>query len=171
MLYIFDLDGTLVESYGVRPLEGAPARLAQLHAEGHLLAVATNQAGPAWGIATRDAKYPTPESLGERFQEIAEVLPALATAPWFVAVGDQRLSLGASDYTALIQTFQDAAGSLDIRLSADPAWCKPEPGMLLAACAAYQQHPSAAFYIGDSETDAAAAAAAGMSFLPIAEYL
>jgi phosphoglycolate phosphatase-like HAD superfamily hydrolase len=171
MLYIFDLDGTLVESYGVRPLDGILAQLSRLHDEGHLLAVATNQAGPAWGLATGDPKYPTPESLGERFLEIAANLPHLTAAPWFVAVGDPRLSLRADAYARLVRVFKAAASPLDLHLSADPAWRKPEPQMLLAACAYYKLPPNQAVFVGDYETDAAAAAAASVAYLSIEEFL
>lgn len=171
MLYIFDLDGTLVETYGIRPLDGIPVRLAKLQAEGHVMAVATNQAGPAWGLATGDGKYPQPRELGERFREIAKVLPQLATIPWFVSVGDPRLSLDTSAYTQLIRAFQAAGEPLDLHLSADPRWRKPGPEMLRAACAYYELPPEQAVFVGDYETDAAAAAAAGVTYISIEQFL
>jgi HAD superfamily hydrolase (TIGR01662 family) len=171
MLYIFDLDGTLVETYGIQPLLGIPERLDKLQLEGHGLAVATNQAGPAWGIATRDPQYPTAESLGERFLEIAKLLPQLTTVPWFVAVGDPRLSLESRTYAQLIQALGAAASTLDLHVSADVEWRKPGPRMLLAACAYYGLQPKEAVFVGDYKTDAEAAIAAGVTFIPIDEFL
>jgi HAD superfamily hydrolase (TIGR01662 family) len=171
MLYIFDLDGTLVESYGIQPLAGIPERLDRLMLEGHSLAVATNQAGPAWGIATRDPQYPTAESLGERFLEITKTLPQLTTVPWFVAVGDPRLSLESRAYAQLIQSFSEAASPLNLHLSADVEWRKPGPRMLLEACAYYGLKPEEASFVGDYKTDAEAAIAAGVTFIPIDEFL
>lgn len=171
MLYIFDLDDTLVETYGVQPLEGIPSQLVMLKDKGHVLAVATNQAGPAWGVATGDSKYPTPTALGKRFLEIADIMPALATAPWFVAVGDPRLSLSLLVYQDLIQAFKVATAPLDIRFSADATWRKPGPGMLLAACRHYSIEPEAAVFIGDYDADAEAAAAAGTQFVYIGDFV
>jgi HAD superfamily hydrolase (TIGR01662 family) len=171
MLYIFDLDGTLVESYGTRPLDGIPEQLARLQEEGHVLAVATNQAGPAWGLATGKAKYPTPESLGDRFRDIAGELPVLADVPWFVAVGDTRLSLDADAYAQLVRVFRDAGKPLDLHISADPAWRKPLPQMLLAACQHYRLPPDQAVFVGDYDTDEQAATAAGIAFVSIEQFL
>jgi phosphoglycolate phosphatase-like HAD superfamily hydrolase len=171
MLYIFDLDGTLVETYGTRPLAGIPVQLERLRTEGHVLAVATNQAGPAWGLATGASKYPTPEALGERFLEIAGILPWLASAPWFVAVGDSRLSLDAAAYAQLIRAFEAAGEPLDLHISAEPEWRKPGPQMLLAASAYCGFEPDQVVFVGDNDTDAAAAAAADVAFIPIEQFL
>lgn len=166
MLYIFDLDSTLVEMYGTQPLPEVVGRLASLVDQGARLAVATNQAGPAWRQETYESKYPTAESLGKRFRQVAELIPVLARAPWFVAVGDTRLDLNASDYEAIVASLMAAAGALEIHVSAAPEWRKPEPGMLLAACERHGVSPSEAIFVGDAKTDAEAAHAAGMSYIP-----
>lgn len=169
-LFIFDLDGTLVNVYGTRPLAGVVERLASLARQGCDLAVATNQAGPAWSIATGDAKYPTGISLARRFQKVAEIFTPLAAAPWFVSVHDARLSLPSEAYQALVSSFLGARGNLDLRVSADPGWRKPDPGMLLAACRHYGITPDRAIFIGDAETDAQAAEAVDMDFMTAALF-
>lgn len=170
MLYIFDLDNTLVVTYETPPLPGVPERLQALVDAGHKLAVATNQAGLAWGVKTHKPKYPDPISLGQRFQEIATRLPTLARVPWFVAVGDTRLLLDEETYAVLARDLTKAAGPLTLYASGDPVWRKPAPGMLLAACAWYGLTPADAVFVGDVDTDAEAAAAAGTDFVLAAEF-
>lgn len=170
MLYVFDLDSTLVEMYGVQPLAGVAAKLASLGDHGAGLAVATNQAGPAWRRETGDPKYPTPESLGMRFRQIAELIPVLADVPWFVAIGDDRLDLDSHDYEAMAEALKAAVGAIEIHVSAAPDWRKPEPGMLLAACDRWRVSPSGAIYVGDAVTDAEAAYAAGMSYISAGRF-
>lgn len=169
-LFIFDLDGTLVEVYGTRPLAGVVTRLDALVRRGCALAVATNQAGPAWGIETGDAKFPTAASLARRFQHVAELLPALAAVPWFVSVHDTRLSLALPKYQGLVSRFIAAGGSLDLHVSAKPDWRKPAPGMLLAVCRHYAIAPERAVFVGDAETDAQAAEAAGTAFITSEDF-
>lgn len=171
MLFIFDVDGTLVNTYGTDPLPDMAEHLERLVHRGHLLAVATNQAGPAWGLQTGNPKYPEPEDLGVRFRQIAAILPELAQRPWFVAVGDPHLALHSKDYTDLIRRFVDAAVPLELHISADPEWRKPRPGMLLAACAYYDVAPEQAVFVGDADTDAEAAVAAGTGFASIDHFL
>ncbi len=170
MLYIFDLDSTLVEAYGIAVLPGVAVKLHQLVNEGHALSVATNQAGPAWRFETADSKYPLPSSLGERFQLIAEALPVLARAQWYIAVADARLSLSSGAYEQIIRAFSEAAGTLAVHLSADLTWRKPAPGMLLAACADYQSPVAHTVFVGDADSDAAAAKAAGIGFVLAARF-
>jgi histidinol phosphatase-like enzyme len=165
MLYIFDLDATLVTKFGETPLPGVPEMLNRLSAQGAQIAVATNQAGPAWGKATGEPRYPQPSELGARFTRIAVRLPQLATAPWFVAVGDARLPLDDATYESLIHEMRMAAGALVCHISAALTWRKPEPGMLLAACDVHQTTPDQAIFVGDADTDHAAAVQAGMEFV------
>ena len=170
MLFVFDLDRTLVTMYGVDPLPGVRERLSHLVSQGHVLAIATNQAGPAWGLATGDPKYPAPESLMERFRQIAVALPETADVPWFVAVGDTRLTLSAADYDVVKQRVGSVRGPLALHISADPSWRKPEPGMLLAACRQVGVPLSETVFVGDSTTDADAARAAGVAFVSADEF-
>jgi beta-phosphoglucomutase-like phosphatase (HAD superfamily) len=154
-----------VEKYGERPLPGVTSTVGRLQGEGAKIAVATNQAGPAWGVSTGEAKYPDPRELGARFMRIAARIPPLADVPWFVAVGDARLSLSQMDYQDLIRDLETGADGLGLHASAAFSWRKPDPGMLLAICARYGVPPDAAIFVGDADTDAEAAANAGMAFV------
>ena len=157
MLYIFDLDGTLVETYGELVLPGVAARLMALAARGHSFAVATNQAGPAWRLATGEARYPDPAVLGARLARIAQKLPPLTSVPWYVATGDGRLELSAKEYHTIERAMCGASEALNLHIAADLAWRKPEPGMLRAACAHYGIPERRALFVGDSDADAGAA--------------
>lgn len=64
MLYLFDLDGTLISGYMDNPdknydawkvLPGRRAKLNQLLMQGHTVAIITNQGGVAFGLVTEDA--------------------------------------------------------------------------------------------------------------------
>lgn len=165
MLYIFDLDGTLVEKYGEQPLSSVVETLGRLVAEDAQIAVATNQAGPAWGVVTGEPKYPDPHGMGARFARIARRVPPLSEVPWFVAVGDTRLPLSAMAYELLIAQLQSGAGDLILHASASSTWRKPEPGMLLAACDRFGVGPDEVVYIGDADSDAEAATRAGTAFV------
>jgi phosphoglycolate phosphatase-like HAD superfamily hydrolase len=165
MLYIFDLDGTLVESFGIRPLPGVQVRLTLLVQQGYPLAIATNQAGVAWRAQMKRLPYPLPTELGARFDEIAGLLPPLQEAVWFAAIHDDRVRLSDVDYAALVEAFLHANRTLKLFVSAQPDWRKPQPGMLLAACQHHGVPPGAAIYVGDMESDAEAATTAGMAFI------
>lgn len=165
MLYIFDLDGTLVKRFGSAPLPGVVERITTLVQQNFPIAVATNQAGIAWRAKTQRPPYPLPEELGARFDEIAELLPPLRGAVWFVAIHDPRVSLPEVHYTALAETLQRASRLLTLHVSAQPDWRKPQPGMLRAACERYSITPDRAVYVGDMESDQGAAQAAGMTFI------
>lgn len=169
-LYIFDLDGTLVEKWGVALLPGVPEKLIALVRANRTLAVATNQAGIAWGAMTQAEKYPTPATLGPRFDEIALRLPSLERAPWFVSIYDKRVRLSEKRYGILVKALKHASQTLDLRVSAEPSWRKPLPGMLLAAAACYGTTPDSAVFIGDMDSDREAAEAAGMDYANVADF-
>lgn len=161
-LYIFDLDGTLVETWDVTPLPGVLARLTALAQHGQALAVATNQGGVAWRALTQNPKYPSADDLGTRFNEIAQRLPPLRNARWFAAIYDARVRLPHNRYTELVAAMSRATPVLDLRVSAAPDWRKPRPGMLLAACQSYTVMQNVTIFVGDMDSDFEAAKAAGM---------
>jgi len=165
MLYIFDLDGTLVETHGEVVLPGVAARLMALTARGDSFAVATNQAGPAWRLATGEEKYPDPAVLGARLMRIAQKLPPLISAPWYVAIGDGRLELSSREYQMIKSAMCNASEVLNVHIAADLAWRKPEPGMLRAACAHHGNSECQVLYVGDSDADAGAAKNAEVRFV------
>ena len=164
MLYIFDLDGTLVKTYGTALLPNAASTLERLSSTGENIAVATNQAGLAWRIATRDDKFPDVTRLASRFLHIAQHLPVLQSVPWFVSLFDERITLRTSQYDNLVHELTSACGELNLHAQATAEWRKPQPGMLLAAASTYQVLAGESIFVGDYTSDADAAAAAGMDF-------
>ncbi|MDF1512506.1 MAG: HAD-IIIA family hydrolase [Anaerolineae bacterium] len=164
MLYVFDVDGTLVEKFGTAPPHFVADKLAFLQSQDNRAAVATNQAGLAWRLMTQNAKFPDVTSLAQRFELIARQLPYLASIPWFISVYDSRVRLRSDQYAALAQNLIASFTTLDVYVSADPQWRKPQPGMLLAAAAFYSVTPNNVVYVGDFDTDAEAASQAGTNF-------
>jgi FMN phosphatase YigB (HAD superfamily) len=160
-LHIFDLDGTLTETWGAALLPGVAARVPEL--EGGI-AVATNQAGVAWN-AIEGKPYPRPNELGRRLVTVAEAVPRLRQALWFVAIADERLTLRPQRWRALAAGVTRAAFPLRVRTSSNPAWRKPRPGMLVEACRLFGVAPQEAVFIGDHHTDALAAEAADVRFV------
>ena len=171
MLYIFDLDGTLVEKFGTQPLPNVRAHLEKLVINGHKLAIASNQAGLAWRIMTKATKFPDVESMARRFEQIAHDLPPLKHVPWFVSVFDSRVKINTRQYANLTNGLSGACPTLNLRVASDPQWRKPEPGMLLSAGQYYTLDPDEIIFIGDYKTDAEAAVAAGVAFYWAEEFL
>lgn len=159
-LHIFDLDGTLAETWEAAILPGVKERLSDL--TGHV-AVATNQAGVGWR-AVEGKPYPRASEVGGRLVEVAEAVPRLKDALWLVAIGDERVSLPAERWRALADALMGAASPLDVRASSKLSWRKPRPGMLLTACDAFDVRREATIFVGDHHTDAEAADAAGVDF-------
>lgn len=147
-LIIFDKDGCLCK--GVVEKNGkshAPNRLedqdyfedvagkcAQLRAEGHTLAVASNQGGVAFGI------FPADE---------AELLVSAAAE-----------YIGAAAYRVC---FYHPKGKIK-PWDAESYNRKPNPGMIESLMAEFGFHPQDTLLVGDWETDKQAAAAAGCQF-------
>lgn len=165
MLYIFDLDSTLVVRFKTEPLPYVIERTAALKTEGHEIAVATNQAGLAWRLHTQSAKYPDPDRLAKRFEIVARRIPTLIAVPWFMAIYDSRVEVCAENYSKLADELSRKAIHLNLQISAQPDWRKPGPGMLQAAMAWYGCDADQTFFVGDMDTDAEAALAAGVHFV------
>lgn len=152
-LYIFDLDGTLISSYMDTPkrryndwtvLPGRQARLAQLRADGHAIAVATNQAGVAFGYVT--------ESQVRR--KIAAALAALELP---------------TDTPVTVCFAHAQARSYRYRAPAELARRKPSGAMLreLMVTVGELEHVC---YVGDSPEDRQAARDARVSFITASEF-
>jgi len=160
-LHIFDLDGTLAETWDTSLLPGVVGRLSGLHGP---IAVATNQAGVAWN-AVEGEPYPAPSDIGRRLVGVAEALPRLKEALWLVAIGDERISLSPERWRGLAACVTRSASPLRVRTSSDLAWRKPRPGMLLEACRSFGVGPEQALFVGDRREDAHAAEAAQVAFI------
>jgi histidinol phosphatase-like enzyme len=165
-LHIFDLDGTLAETWKARLLPGVAEKISELSGE---IAVATNQAGVAWN-AVEGEPYPRPADIGHRLRAVAEKVPRLKDALWLVAIGDDNVSHPPRRWRALAAGVTQAAAPLWVRTSSDLAWRKPRPGMLLEACRVFRADPGEALFVGDRQGDASAAEAAGMPFKYADEY-
>ena len=147
MLYLFDLDGTLISGYMDNPdrayhtwqlLPGRVARLAQIIAAGHTVGIVSNQGGVAFGM--------------------------ISEADWQqkIAVVCQQLDIAAD---SVFVCFADAR-SRDARYN-DPrqvARRKPSGAMICEAMAAYGVRAADTHFIGDRPEDAAAAHDAGVRF-------
>lgn len=150
-LLIFDVDGTLADRESGQLLSGVQQFFALLpHARNRpVVALATNQGGPA----CRDAGW------GDRYPSLAEVEHRY---------GQLAAQMGARLYMSLV--YQARGGLIipaglatdDPRLN--PAWRKPAPGMLVQAMRDAGVRPRDALMIGDRPEDQQAAAAAGCYF-------
>ena len=149
-LYIFDKDGTLAKSV-VNSKTGkshAPNRIEDqeyfedvrprceaLRAQGHKLAVASNQGGVAFGIFSADEAGLLVQAaaayIGAESYEVCFCHPAGKVAPWNTE-SDHR---------------------------------KPAPGMLLTLMERLQFAPENTVMIGDWDSDREAAQAAGCAFI------
>lgn len=165
-LHIFDLDGTLTETWEATILSGVVDRVCAL--KGHL-AVATNQAGVGWHVVEGEP-YPRASEVGRRLVEVAEAVPRLKDALWLLAIGDERVSLPKERWQGLAEAVVRAASPLQVRLSSDLSWRKPRPGMLLTACETFDVRRDEAIFVGDHQTDAEAAEAAGVDFAEADRY-
>jgi D-glycero-D-manno-heptose 1,7-bisphosphate phosphatase len=147
-LVLFDLDDTLTDSANggvgdatVKWLPGRVARLRRLRADGVHVAIATNQGGVGLGYNTEA------ETMRAINRVAAVVQPPLRV---YAAFGHPRAKV---------------AG-----YPRDDPWRKPRPGMILQAMQDFGVAPQETLFVGDRDTDRAAAAAAGVAYLDAKEY-
>lgn len=151
MLYLFDLDGTLISSYLDRPgrvydqwevLPSRRERLAELRAAGHTVGIATNQAGVAFGFVTED-------QVREKIGRVLEALGLPADTPYTACFGHAQARL--PQYRAPEQLA-----------------CRKPSGHMITEM--LERFPEAAaegtVYVGDRPEDRAAAEDAGVAFVP-----
>lgn len=150
MLIIFDKDSTLVASIEGRPantieehslLPGVLEKCQQLKADGHVLAVASNQGGVAFG-------YVTYKQMQTVMLYVAELIGA--------------------DYAIFCPYHPKGTVKKYARESLHR---KPNPGMLLTlARRAKVDDPTQILFVGDLDTDKEAAERAGIGFAWAAEF-
>lgn len=147
-LYIFDVDKTLVGPLDgfakvlddQQPLPGVIEKLAELRAQGHALAAATQKGGCAWGIMT--------EAMANTL--IKDALRKVGGVDaWRVCYNDPKAA----------RIFPDSV------LSRDHPWRKPNPGMLISLMDELEFSPDQTTFVGDMDTDRQAAQAAGVTFV------
>lgn len=163
MLYIFDLDGTLISGYMDNPdrdfdnwqvLPGRQETIARLVHLGHDVAIATNQAGVAFGHTMEQ----------DVVRKLGRVAMALGFASVWIFDGGQGYRAG-WDAPALhaFVSYGDAR-SRDRRYQ-DASRRKPSGAMIREAIAEF---PAAAaddvLFVGDRPEDQAAATDAGVRF-------
>jgi D-glycero-D-manno-heptose 1,7-bisphosphate phosphatase len=162
-LALFDIDGTLTEiraelraknpkhstpnERGEQvPIAGVPEKLAQLQAEGVLIALATNRGGVAWGYNTlavaQDLALEAAELCG-----IPEV--AIYVCPYHAKARGTRVNR---------------------EFARDDECRKPNPGMLKMAMAMAKIAPTETVFVGDRDTDEQAAANARVKFVWAEEF-
>jgi D-glycero-D-manno-heptose 1,7-bisphosphate phosphatase len=148
MLYIFDMDGTVIESYmdrrdkdyhAVKPLPGVVEKLAALQAAGHQVAIASNQGGIAFGYNSEE--------------------------DWRRKLGRAMVQLGLPADTPVAVCFSDARSKHPRYNKPDEvARRKPSGAMLRELMAQADATADQTMYIGDRPEDQAAAADAGVAF-------
>lgn len=144
MLYIFDLDGTLRGTLSNKPcpndiedqylLPGVEKKLKELHQEGHVLAVASNQGGVSWGWMTEmkswEIALKTNQLLGGLLRDIR--------LGFYHREGIYR------------ERYKDKS--------------KPRPDMLLALIQDFESTPVQTCFVGNENVDKLAAQNAGCQF-------
>jgi D-glycero-D-manno-heptose 1,7-bisphosphate phosphatase len=143
MLIIFDKDGTLVYSLGDRPpntlqeqviVPGVLEHCAELRQQGHILAVASNQGGVAFGRF----------SLQEAHLLVKSVADAIGAITYAVCVVHPNGKTRATKRESIYR--------------------KPNPGMIEYLMDATGFLPADTLYVGDLDTDRDSAQAAGVRF-------
>lgn len=150
MLYIFDKDGTLVQQINgerppnklseQKPIPGVLAKCQALIAEGHLLAVASNQGGVAFG-------YITAAEAHEMVKQIADYIGATTYAVCVTHPNGKKRSAKRESH-----------------------FRKPDGGMIEYLMDAFGVSKAETVYIGDLDTDQQAAEAAGVKFIWASEF-
>ena len=145
MLYIFDKDGTLVQQINgerppnslaeQKPIPGVLAKCQKLIADGHLLAVASNQGGVAFGFITAVEAH-------AMVKQIADYIGATTYAVCVTHPTGKKKSARRESH-----------------------FRKPDGGMIEYLMDAFGVLPTETVYIGDMDTDQQAAEAAGVKFI------
>lgn len=149
MLYLFDLDGTLISSYmdtvdkNYNDWEVLPGRKEKLKAileRGNTIGIVTNQAGVAFGHLTDQ------EAWEKIYRAIIDLGLLLEQTPVYVCFSHEK--------------------SRDIRYNrpSQVARRKPSGAMIREAMMDYGINPEVALYVGDRPEDEAAAKDAGVPF-------
>lgn len=152
-LYIFDLDGNLITSYMNNPdkaydrwdvLPGRREKLAGLLAEGHTVAIITNQAGVAFGFITEA-------------DVVAKIKAAL-----------DKLGLPPETHVGI--AYGHPSGQPPYNSRRMVSYRKPSPRMLLEMMEITGHTGDSTIYVGDRTEDRNAAQYAGVEFITTYEF-
>ena len=161
----FDVDGTLLD-YGQRMPPVFNAEVIARIPVGTPVGLLTNQSGIARALAGQTRRgstvpYPTPERFLARLRALLEYLRERRVMVEMVLVATYNPEAD-PEFCELAASAVRDAGPICLVASANPAWRKPSPRMLqLAGCSEYW---------GDDDTDAQAAAAAGVPFQRVPRF-
>jgi len=161
----FDIDGTLLD-YGQKMPPDLNADLIARIPPGAPVGLLTNQGGISRALAGQQrigstVPYPTPERFLARLWALLEQLRSVRIAVEMVLVATYNEHVS-PEYCELAANAVRDAGPICLVASADPDWRKPAPAMLrLAGCTEFW---------GDDDTDAQAAAAAGVPFKRVQRF-
>ena len=167
MLYLFDMDGTLIEGhldrvpdgkggevftetkpYGdVVVLPGRREKLDRLRAEGNVVHIVTQQGGVAFGHQTYQ----------EVVDKLARVMTALGHPPEHE--GDWWITYCLAHPEATVEEYRKGGERR-----------KPSPTMLFEAMQEYGRSPHETVFVGDLPTDREAAEAAGVRYYDAEEF-
>lgn len=149
MLILFDLDGTLITSYMDNPdrdydvwtvLPNRKEKIAALRSEGHIIGIATNQAGVAFGHVTE-------EQVMQRIQRVFDALHLPHDTPVQVSYGHPKAKIPRYRKPEVV------------------ARRKPSGQMIRDHIANYPEAAAeGVVYVGDRPEDEAAAKDAGADF-------
>jgi D-glycero-D-manno-heptose 1,7-bisphosphate phosphatase len=156
MLYMFDIDRTLIRSFLreggdrsifdlVEVLPGRREKLAALADEGARFALVTNQGGVAFG-------YQTTRQVFDKLGVIVAAFNAFYLRP-----------------VSVHYCFTHPKATVEA-YKVDSARRKPGPAMLLEALEAHDVNGLASVFVGDMDTDQQAAEAAGVRYVDAAEF-
>ena len=167
-LYIFDADGTLVQSFtGNELLPRRAEMLRRIIDNGDLIAIATNQGGAACeaaGWSSERRKYPSVTDVRRRFREIAQnICDVTGLKSVEIAIAYAFFNKRTNEW--MQANFKPCK---EIYESSTPEWRKPSTGMLdyLAALHPYLK----AVYVGDRGSDREAAENAGIEYYDAYEF-
>ena len=119
-------------------------------------------------VAENPPATPTDELAVRLLPGVVADLAALAGAVRLAAATNTAVLSGADVRALLAGTGIDNYLEV-IVTSTDVGAAKPDPAVLLTVCARLGIDPGRALYVGDRDTDAAAAAAAGMAYAPVGD--
>lgn len=166
-LYLFDVDGTLIERDSGIILTGVKERFALLARRKPRIALISNQGGVGlrhWmfmGNFGDPWQFPTAQEVRQKHLSLARKLVTWEEADVFQAYAYQSKKTREWSPTPLyLENFGPWL----------PEWRKPSPGMLLEAMKNAEVSPAKTVMIGDSPEDFEAAKAAGVDFVWAYEF-
>lgn len=161
-LFIFDKDGTLVDSYFVQKLIPRTAtsperqkvkkyvrdRVDEVRAAGHQIAIASNQSSVANGLITLEEAYVLMDDVAGKIGGV----DTWRVCPYYPKAKRKHLHGRPNPFRR------------------DDPNRKPHPGMLLEIMRELNVPPEDTFMIGNSKEDCEAARAAGVTFIPAQKF-